>query len=247
MFLFVDLFSYSLRKKTVPFEQVEIFLNFSSFCLIKCQLLLRTRLLSLLEVDRVDVENSDQGEQEDTNIFSVDLKILKNLICFMDKCSFMTAFALFIYLNEAHLFQYFIKQHIVYFFLSRRGNIEELNDSIVLLDELLGYILFIIEIQGSTWNRNALKTLTFILPVLFLSPQGVFIKKLIYRRISGQLSTHIRNLGVKVLAHFTISIKIVLFVLQGVKAIENSPLFFSIFNSTVSLRFECVFSLFLSF
>jgi hypothetical protein len=64
----------------------------------------------------------------------------------MNESSFLVALTFFINLNESHFFQDFIKEHIVYFILSRRGNIQELYHSVVFLYKLLGNILLIIEV-----------------------------------------------------------------------------------------------------
>jgi hypothetical protein len=80
---------------------VKTLLNFSTFRLVKGQLCIRINLFTLLEVDGVNVEDSNKSQQENTDIFCVDLETFQQLIGFVDEGSFMSVLAILIYLNEA--------------------------------------------------------------------------------------------------------------------------------------------------
>ena len=84
--LFLALFSSRLSEKPISLEEVEIFLKLAALGLIENKLLFRNGSISLLEIDWVDMVDSDDCKQEDTNIFGINLIFLQSLICFMDKC-----------------------------------------------------------------------------------------------------------------------------------------------------------------
>ncbi len=119
-------------------------MNFSSLGLVEDKFLFLTLLFPFLEVDWVNVKDSNQGQQKDTNIFRIDLKFLKKLISLMNQSPFMTVFAFLFHLNKAHLFENLVEEHVIDFGLSRRRDIEALNDPVVFLDKLLGHVSLIV-------------------------------------------------------------------------------------------------------
>lgn len=64
------------RGQPVSLQEIEVLLQLPALLLIECKLLVRIRLLSLLEVDWVDVEDADQGEEEYAYVFGIYLEFL---------------------------------------------------------------------------------------------------------------------------------------------------------------------------
>lgn len=69
--LFFGLLPGCLSEEAVSLEEVEIFLQFPALRLIECELLLRRRHIALLEVDGIDVIDSDDCKQEDADVLGI--------------------------------------------------------------------------------------------------------------------------------------------------------------------------------
>ena len=69
------MFSCVFREKTISLEQIETFLDFSSLILIKGKLFFRNCFLAFLEVDWIDMENTNHCQQKYTYILGIHLEI----------------------------------------------------------------------------------------------------------------------------------------------------------------------------
>ena len=164
----------------------------------------------------------------------------------MNESSFMAALTFFINLNETHLFQYLVKEHVVNFVLCWWWNIIPFNNSIILFDKFLSNILFIIQIQQLPWKRNVLKILTLITLCSFLPSDRILVEKFVDRSISCHPLSFFSYFWMKIFCDSAVPVIFILFVFQGIKSFEDSSLFFPFLKTDIGLWFKRVFALFLS-
>ena len=86
--LFLSLLPGCFSEETVSLEEIEVFLQFPAFRLVEGELLVRRRDVAFLEVDRIDVVDSDDGEQKDTDVLGINLVLFQSLVGLVDECAF---------------------------------------------------------------------------------------------------------------------------------------------------------------
>lgn len=151
-------------------------MQFPTLSLVKGKLCFRAWLFSLLKVDWVDVEYTDESQQKDTNVFGIDLKLLQQLVSLMNKCSFEAALTVLLNLHKTHIFEYLVEKHVVYLVLSRGRDVQSFDDPIVLFNKLLGNVSLVVEIWRPTWHIRWCLILTLDTSGLLLPPQCVLIQ-----------------------------------------------------------------------
>lgn len=102
--LFLGLFPGRLSEEAVSLEKIEVFLQFPALRLIECELLLRRRHIALLEVDWIDVIDSDDCKQEDANVLGIYLVLFQCLVCLMDESTLKVVLSFFLNTNKSHFF-----------------------------------------------------------------------------------------------------------------------------------------------
>ena len=60
-------------------------MQFAALGLIECELLLGRGDIALLEVDGIDVVDSDDGQQKDADVFCIDLVLFQGLVGLVDE------------------------------------------------------------------------------------------------------------------------------------------------------------------
>ena len=155
----------------------------------------------------------------------------------------MDILAFLFHLNKSHLLQNLIEEHVVDLLRSGGGRMEAFDHYIVLLNELLGHIFLIVEIQDLLWKGNAVMALTLEFSCPFLPSKSILVQQLIYRSISGQSLAHLGDLWTEIFTKMAISIIFVLFVFQTIEPVKNSALLLPFLNLGIRLRTEGIFYL----
>ena len=83
--LLLRLLACCLSEEAVPLEEVEVFLQFAALGLIECELLLGRGDIALLEVDGIDVVDSDDGQQKYADVLRIDLVLFQGLVGLVDE------------------------------------------------------------------------------------------------------------------------------------------------------------------
>lgn len=112
--LFLCLLPGRLSEQTISLEEIEVFLQFPALWLIKCKLLLRRGDVSFLEVDGIDVIDSDDCKEEDTDVLGIYLVFFQSLVGLVDQRALQIVLSFFFNPNEPHFLEDFIEEDILY-------------------------------------------------------------------------------------------------------------------------------------
>ena len=100
----------------VPEEDIKMLLHLASVCLVKVKLFLRVCLFTLLKVNRIDVINTNQTQEEHAYIPGIAPEFLNDRVRVMQQHPLIdtdTVLRLFILVNKAHVFQDFVEHNVV--------------------------------------------------------------------------------------------------------------------------------------
>ena len=86
--LFLRLLPGCFSEEAVSLEEIEVSLQFPALGLIKGKVLLGRRDIAFLEVDRIDVIDSNDGKQKDADILGIDLVLFQGLVGLMNEYAF---------------------------------------------------------------------------------------------------------------------------------------------------------------
>lgn len=95
-----------------------MFLHFPSLLLLQIKLFFRRWVLAFFKIDRINMINTDQAKQKDTDVPSVDPKLFKQGVCIVNEASLIdrnTVLRVLILLDKSHRLQYLVEHDVVYF------------------------------------------------------------------------------------------------------------------------------------
>lgn len=143
---FVGGFLEVLTVESVPEQYIKVFLDLSALCFLQIKLLITCSLLSFFKVNGINMVNTNQPQQEHTDIPGIDPIFLNQGIGIIHQPPLINRNAilwLLILLDKSHGFQYLIKHDIVNLVVDRQVNLQPLKHSKILPDKPLRGVFFI--------------------------------------------------------------------------------------------------------
>ena len=149
--------------------------------------MLRRSSIALFEVHGVYVVYANYRQQKHTDILGIYLVPLQYLESFVDESSLQVVLSLFLKPHEPHFLQNLVEKHVLYLGLRGGRDVQSLNDSEVLFDELLCNVLLVVEVDLSFLLGWHAAVGGFDLPRLLLPAEGITVEQVINWRFPGQL------------------------------------------------------------